>query len=180
MEIVFVRHGVPDYRLCDERKMTQLEKDYAPLTRECIPFIKSQSQLPALSGADIIISSPYTRALQTAEIINRQHRLELFVEHDLREWIADTSGGYIALEERDRRWHEYRSSLKMKIENKGTEYESVHDLKDRVLSVLDKYREFEKVIVVAHFNVLESLLGYQQQGIGCGELRVFQLSDVTR
>ncbi|MGL1067152.1 histidine phosphatase family protein, partial [Vibrio vulnificus] len=29
MEVVFVRHGVPDYSLSDERKMSQLEKDYA-------------------------------------------------------------------------------------------------------------------------------------------------------
>ncbi|MDF4797689.1 histidine phosphatase family protein, partial [Vibrio parahaemolyticus] len=30
MEIIFVRHGVPDFSLADERCMTQLEKDYAP------------------------------------------------------------------------------------------------------------------------------------------------------
>lgn len=33
MEIIFVRHGVPDFSLADERCMTQLEKDYAPLDR---------------------------------------------------------------------------------------------------------------------------------------------------
>ncbi|MGI2961141.1 histidine phosphatase family protein, partial [Vibrio alginolyticus] len=33
MDIVFVRHGVPDFTLADERQMTQLEKDYAPLCR---------------------------------------------------------------------------------------------------------------------------------------------------
>ncbi|CAM2812653.1 MULTISPECIES: histidine phosphatase family protein [Vibrio] len=178
MEIVFVRHGVPDYRLSDERKMTQLEKDYAPITRECIPFIKSQSELPIFLGADIIISSPYTRALQTAEIINRQHRLELFVEHDLREWVADMSGGYIELEERDRRWQEYRSSLKSGRENHNAEYETAHNLKSRVISVLDRYQDFKKVIIVAHFNVLESLLGYQEEGIGCGDLRTFKRSDI--
>lgn len=56
------RHGVPDYRFYDERKMTQLAKDYAAITRKCIPFIQSLSQLPAFLGADIIISSPYNRA----------------------------------------------------------------------------------------------------------------------
>ncbi|WP_413282713.1 histidine phosphatase family protein [Vibrio sp. MA40-2] len=180
MEIVFVRHGVPDYRLSDERKMTQLEKDYAPITRECIPFIKSQSELPVFSDADIIISSPYTRALQTAEIINRQHRLELFVEHDLREWIADMSGGYIELEERDRRWQEYRSSLKSGRECRNAEYETAYNLKSRVISVLERYQDFRKVVIVAHFNVLESLLGFQEEGIGCGDLRIFKLSDVIR
>ncbi|MDB1125020.1 histidine phosphatase family protein [Vibrio algarum] len=179
MEIVFVRHGVPDYRLSDERKMTQLEKDYAPITRECIPFIKSQSQLPAFSGADIIISSPYTRALQTAEIINRKHRLELFVEHDLREWVADLSGGFIELAERDRRWKEYRDALKSGKSINNTAYETADSLQSRVISVLERYRDFKKVVIVAHFNVLESLLGYQERGIGCGEYRIFNVEEFT-
>ncbi len=177
MEIVFVRHGVPDYKLSDERKMTQLEKDYAPITRECIPFIKSQSELSVFSGADIMISSPYTRALQTAEIINRSHGLELFVEHDLREWIADLSGGFIELVERDRRWNEYRYSLKSGKSINNTAYETADSLKSRVVSVLERYQDFKKVVIVAHFNVLESLLGYQEEGIGCGEYRVFNLED---
>ncbi len=112
MEIVFVRHGVPDYSLADERRMTQLEKDYAPLHRDCILFIKSQSESDVFSDAAVIVSSPYTRALQTAELINRKLNLELFVEHDLREWKADLDGGYIDLKERDRRWNEYRSHLR--------------------------------------------------------------------
>ncbi|MDG3085340.1 histidine phosphatase family protein [Vibrio hannami] len=178
MEIVFVRHGVPDYRLSDERKMTQLEKDYAPITRECIPFIKSQSELPAFSGADIIISSPYTRALQTAEIINRRHRLELFVEHDLREWIADLSGGYIELKERDRRWKEYRSFLKGGENPTTVTYETTNNLRSRVINVLKKYRNCNKIVVVAHFNVLESLIGYQENGISCGEIMSFHFEEV--
>ncbi len=39
MEIVFVRYGVPDYSLSDERKMSQLEKDYAPLDRNYLDQI---------------------------------------------------------------------------------------------------------------------------------------------
>ncbi|TOK03265.1 histidine phosphatase family protein, partial [Vibrio parahaemolyticus] len=77
-----------------------------------------------LEKAEVIISSPYTRALQTAEIINRKLGLELFVEHDLREWRADLNGGYVDLQERDRRWLEYRASLKNNAEPNNVPYES--------------------------------------------------------
>ncbi|EPP0982218.1 histidine phosphatase family protein, partial [Vibrio cholerae] len=61
MDIVFVRHGVPDYSLSDERKMSQLEKDYAPLNREYIDELKAIAQDIQLEKAEVIISSPYTR-----------------------------------------------------------------------------------------------------------------------
>ncbi|ALM68832.1 histidine phosphatase super family protein [Vibrio parahaemolyticus SBR10290] len=111
MDIIFVRHGVPDFSLADERCMTQLEKDYAPLDRAYLSELHQKLTNAVFDDAQAIICSPYTRALQTAEILNRRHGFELFVEHDLREWRADTAGGYISLAERDRRWHEYRELL---------------------------------------------------------------------
>lgn len=178
MDIVFVRHGVPDYSLSDERKMGQLEKDYAPLNRDFLPEIHAMAKEIELEKADIILSSPYTRALQTAEIINRTLGLDLFVEHDLREWRADLAGGYITLRERDRRWHEYRDSLKHSTTLPTMPYESVTELNNRAVSVLSRYKHVSKVIVVSHFNVLESLVGYQEVGIECGSYRSFTLGNL--
>jgi len=175
MEIVFVRHGVPDYSLSDKRKMSQLEKDYAPLARDYIHEIHAVAKSLQSEKAEIIISSPYTRALQTAEIINRKLDLELFVEHDLREWRADLSGGYVELQERDRRWGEYRSSLKNATKPQNVSYESWLELRNRAESVLSQYCHFSKVIVVSHFNVFESLAGYQEKGIECGSYRKLTL-----
>ncbi|TOI39062.1 histidine phosphatase family protein [Vibrio parahaemolyticus] len=175
MEVVFVRHGVPDYSLSDERKMSQLEKDYAPLNRDYIHDIHSVAQEIKSKQAEVIISSPYTRALQTAEIINRNLGLELFVEHDLREWRADLTGGYVELQERDRRWAEYRTSLKNDTVSQNVPYESWLALRNRAESVLSRYTRYSKVIVVSHFNVFESLAGYQDKGMECGSYRLLKL-----
>ncbi|MBJ2149194.1 histidine phosphatase family protein [Vibrio sp. IB15] len=172
MEVVFVRHGVPDYSLSDARKMSQLEKDYAPLHRDQIHELHAVAEEIQLEKAEVIISSPYTRALQTAEIINRQLGLELFVEHDLREWRADLEGGYLDLQERDRRWHEYRASLKINAEPNNVPYESWIALRNRAKTVLSRYKHYSKIVVVSHFNVFESLVGYQDSGIGCGSYRL--------
>ncbi|WP_039987419.1 histidine phosphatase family protein [Vibrio owensii] len=171
MDIVFVRHGVPDFTLADERQMTQLEKDYAPLCREHLPVLQERLNHAVFDDADIIISSPYTRALQTAEILNRHRDLPLFVEHDLREWRADKEGGYITLNERDRRWLEYRELLKAGIPMTDNRYEHVDELKARAELVLDLYRQYRKVVVVSHFNVFEALQGFQGVGLSCGEFR---------
>lgn len=171
MDIVFVRHGVPDFTLADERQMTQLEKDYAPLCREHLPELQQKLNHAAFDDADIIISSPYTRTLQTAEILNRHRGLPLFVEHDLREWRADKEGGYITLNERDRRWHEYRELLKAGISMTDSRYEHVEELKARAELVLERYRQYRKVVVVSHFNVFEALQGFQDVGLSCGEFR---------
>ncbi|CAE6926711.1 Histidine phosphatase superfamily (branch 1) [Vibrio sp. B1REV9] len=172
MEIVFVRHGVPDFSLADAREMTQLEKDYAPLSREHASTLKEQLMHPIFDDADIIVSSPYTRALQTAELINRHRGLELFVEHDLREWRADRHGGYIPLKERDQRWHEYRALLKAELPMTDERYEHVDELKARVEAVLTQFKQYKKVIVVSHFNVFEALQGFQHEALSCGEFRV--------
>ncbi|MBF9000538.1 histidine phosphatase family protein [Vibrio nitrifigilis] len=177
MEIIFVRHGIPDYSLCDERKMTQLEKDYAPLNRDGIPAICATAEELRTENAQVIISSPYTRALQTAEILNRSLGLELFVEHDLREWRADLSGGYIELSERDRRWHEHRDTLKHNIHPQDIPYESWMELKARTEKVLRQYNEYSRVVIVSHFNVFESLAGYQEHGLSCGSYRYLKLEE---
>lgn len=44
---------------------------------------------PALAGAQLVLSSPYTRALQTAAEIVRATGLPLAVESDLHELMAD-------------------------------------------------------------------------------------------
>ena len=68
MEIVFIRHGEPDYKPCWERGFVGHGKDLACLTPEGINQAKEVSRNPILNGSELIISSPYTRALQTAAL----------------------------------------------------------------------------------------------------------------
>ena len=155
MEIILVRHAEPDYSLADECQMNQVEKNFAPLTQEGRKAACQLQFLEDFQNADLIISSPYTRALQTASIINQTLKLDLEVEFNLREWLADKSGGYITIAERDRRWDEYRSSEEVS----NPPYETKPELIERSMGVLGKYKQYNKVIVVCHFNVIEAIVG---------------------
>ena len=159
MEIIFVRHAEPDYILADEYKMNQIEKNFAPLTKEGRLAAKELQTHHEFLDADLIVSSPYTRALHTASIINQSLELDLEIEFNLREWLADKEGGYISLKERDRRWEEYRSDEVVL----NPPYESASELVERTRKVLNQYKDYKKVIVVCHFNVIEAIVGKMEE-----------------
>ena len=71
MKIVFIRHGEPDFSEVDSRGFIGQGRDFAPLTKNGINQAEKVSKNPLLNNAQIIISSPYTRALQTAAIISK-------------------------------------------------------------------------------------------------------------
>jgi broad specificity phosphatase PhoE len=61
-----------------------------PLSEEGVRQATQLSSDARLGRAEIIISSPYTRALQTSAILSKEMQLPLIVEYDLREWIPGT------------------------------------------------------------------------------------------
>lgn len=156
MKIFFIRHGKPDYSLSDQRKHTQLEKEFSPLDRKHLYQVEHTANDPHLCHAEIMLSSPYTRALQTAEILNRRLQLPLFVEYDLHEWKADLSGQYLPLAERDCRWEEYKARKGIYPHGETREWETCDSVWRRVRSVLLQYRTYHSIIVVCHWNVIVS------------------------
>jgi len=94
MKIYMIRHGVPDYTYVDEHNFIGHGNDLAPLDKDYIGEVINTSKDKRLKNAEIIISSPYTRALQTAAIISRENDLDIVVEPDLREWEPDLTYQY--------------------------------------------------------------------------------------
>lgn len=91
MEIVLIRHGQPDYTPCDERGFIGHGRSLAPLSPLGVSQAEKTGKDPALKDVKLIVSSPLTRALQTAAIISRETGIPLTVEVDLREWEPDVT-----------------------------------------------------------------------------------------
>lgn len=68
--LYLVRHGQPDYSGLQERGMFGFGRDLAPLSPLGIQQAEKSAKDPRLKQAERIVSSPYTRALQTAQIIS--------------------------------------------------------------------------------------------------------------
>lgn len=67
-----IRHGEPTYKPIDERRFIGHGRDLAPLTENGIKGVKETALDNRLKNCEIIVSSPYTRALQTAAILSKE------------------------------------------------------------------------------------------------------------
>jgi len=67
---ILVRHGEPRYDEVLQRHYFGMGYDLGKLTENGIAQAEKRAKDPIFDGADLIISSPYTRALQTAAIIS--------------------------------------------------------------------------------------------------------------
>lgn len=150
MKIVFIRHGEPDYTGVTNRKFIGHGMDLAPLTEEGKKQAQMVSQADALNDAELIVSSPYTRALQTAAIISKNRNLNIEVELDLHEWLPDLSYTFSS----DNLVIEAARLLRS---NKGIcpaaspiQYEELSAIFYRANAVLKKYLGYKKIAVVAH------------------------------
>jgi uncharacterized phosphatase len=84
-----IRHGETDWSLNDMYQLKGEYRDLPSLTPIGIKQTVDLSKDIRLEKAEFILSSPYTRALQTAAILSKNINLDITVEYDLREWQPD-------------------------------------------------------------------------------------------
>lgn len=165
--IYFVRHGETQYDLAEARKLKGGMRDLVPLTA------KGREQALAaaeqLRGLPIsrIITSPMTRAMETAHIIAREMGLSLTVEFDLHEWMPDLSHSY------DSTRYALEQSAEMQAlggewpSGETRSWEPLSRLRDRVRWVLARYQGNEPIAVVTHGTLIYAMTG---QKIATGQV----------
>ena len=165
--IVFLRHSEPDYSSVRERKYIGHGLDLAHLTENGIKTAENVSLDNRLDNAEIIISSPYTRALQTASIISKNRQLDIKVEVDLHEWMPDITFQYSSKEESVK-------ASELCTKHKGVcpndaeiKFENLLNVFNRVKNVLLRYRKYNKIIVVTHVVVMRQF-SYSHEIPFCG------------
>lgn len=149
-KIILVRHGEPDYSYVRERGFKGHGIDLAQLTPKGIEQAKAVAKDSRLDGAQLIIASPYTRALQTAAIISKERLLDISIEVDLHEWMPDLSFNF-------KSELEVRTAGEELISYKGTYtdadakgWEKLSSVADRSFNCLKRYLNYDKIIVVCH------------------------------
>ena len=167
---ILIRHGKPDYSKIEQKGFMGHGCDLAFLSKEGIVQAKNVSNNKLLEGADILISSPYTRCMQTASIISNKINLPIIGELDLHEWLPDLTYTY-----KDSKTvkDNYHKAINDYINNQITsnEYESIYSVQIRVLKTLKKYLEYQKVIVVTHGGVMYSLTNNHYPHCGIEEIK---------
>lgn len=166
MEVVLVRHGEPTYDDIRPWGNVGLGYELGRLTDLGIMQAEEVSKEIDLENADLIISSPYTRALQTAAIISKNNGLDVVVETNLHEWLWDITfkfEGDVADS-----YNEYIKSKGIRTSDSKYNFEEYETIKTRVYEVLEPYKHLEKVIVVCHGIVISAFTHFNDLIEHCG------------
>lgn len=169
-----VRHGEAAYDLAHQRRLVGARRELVPLTP------KGRAQLEELAndlqgaGADLIVTSPITRALESAAILSRRLDLPIQVEFDLHEWLPDLTFTYDRPEIVSDAYHEMKAMGGEWPLGERQNWEPLSLVSKRVLATLQRYLHIQAVIVVCHGVVIESLAGVE---ISVGTYQAFELVD---
>jgi broad specificity phosphatase PhoE len=163
---ILVRHGEPRYDEVLERGYFGQGYDLGKLTDRGVSQAEQRALDPLLKGAEIIVSSPYTRALQTAAIISRITNIPLAVENDLHEWMPDTTFKFEL--DAGNAFDEYLSHKGIRNSKTLYHWESYDFLRKRVLKALEPYKHYQKIIVVCHGIVMSTLTRFDDVIEHCG------------
>ena len=156
-----IRHGEADYSQMMEKGFFGFGRDFAPLSKIGIEQVEKAAKDERLKTAQIIVSSPYTRALQTAAIISRETGLKICVEADLHEWIPDKTNQYKTSEEAFALAKEFYENKGLYPKGQQLKWETLDEVRKRMQRVAEKYAGYEKVIFVGHSMMFEALTGIE-------------------
>lgn len=175
MKLYLIRHGETNWHLVSERGVKGMAASLAPLT----PLGRLQIETIAadfrLDEAEAILCSSYARALESAALLSRKLNKPLYVEYDLHEWLpqkdplVDIDANLL---------QEASEGLQRELEKhtppEHVPWESLAEVRSRVIEVLKRYEHFSTLIVVSHAVVISSLMGVQR-GIDHAEIVSLEL-----
>ncbi len=167
----FVRHGAPDYSERNTKIYQGFGVNLARLSEKGVQQIKETAKDERLQGADIILSSPYTRALQTASILSKELGVDIVIETDLYEWLANKNFIYEDDETAERFYLEYEKNQGEYPAGEEALWENAKSIRERVLNVLKKYTNYKRVIVACHGMMIQATT--EGKHPKCGEIVEF-------
>ena len=80
-QFILVRHANPDYTLSEKEGYS---KDIAPLSEAGVEQARNLSKDTIFDNADVLLSSPFTRAKETAMYISLEKDLLIYIENNLK------------------------------------------------------------------------------------------------
>lgn len=163
VNLFFVRHGDTDYRQVESRGVRGWATSFAPLTPLGRLQIDTIARDYRLQEAQAIVCSSYARALESAARLSRELNKPLYVEYDLHEWLPQKD----SLADLDPRLlhranEQLRRQMQGSLEAGDVPWESLLEVRQRVVSVLNRYRHINSIVVVTHAVVISALAGMER------------------
>lgn len=176
--VFLVRHGEPDGSQIDAEGWWGAVRDLASLTADGVEQAKAVGRELRQVGANRIVASPMTRALQTASLIAAETQLPLTaVEFDLREWLPDSTLSWRSLADVMVQANDFEECQGEWPPGETRLWEPNSAVRRRALAALQRQAadDPEPFIAVCHGGVIRALTGHRNNA-HC-EVRV--LDDLT-
>lgn len=158
--IYLLRHGETDWSQVNGRHWIGLANDLAPLTDQGRQQAADAALRIATLRPAVLLTSPMTRALETAGIISRRVGIDPIVNIDLREWLPDEGMAWSSFEE-------VQVAYAAMIEGAGadegpstTPWETLAEVRSRALRALLPFMtRDDPVVAVCHEVLIHALTG---------------------
>jgi len=155
MHLVMIRHGEPDYSFTEGKGFKGPGRELAPLSKLGVEQAERVALDPRLEGSQLIISSPYPRALQTAAIISRVTGLKIEVAFDLFEWLIDTTYENKDIQDTMAAVREISAFKGVRSPGARLHWEGYDQVAERAYAALRPYMHYDKVIVACHAYIIK-------------------------
>ena len=150
--LYFVRHGEADYNLIDwVNAHPDVRNNLTVTGREQAACCSKEL---ALTAIDVIYCSEFPRARQTAEIINQHFNVPI-----VQDALINETGAFAFEGKPTSAWHKVQVPDRLTALVPGCE--SFHEMKQRLISFLDKMRKIsaERIVVVSHEEPIQIMVG---------------------
>lgn len=157
MKVYLIRHSEPDFSQVDQAGYTGLARDLTRLTPKGIKIADKAAQSPIFNEVQMMLISPYTRTMQTAQEFLKYHQLPNQVELLLHEWRPDKSGKRdVTSEQLALAYNDYLDGT----HTSDLDFETREEVMTRVNSVLDRYKDkYDCIACVTHGGVMTQYTG---------------------
>lgn len=156
----FIRHGEMDFAQANTKIYRDAGFNLLPLSETGRAQIKAAAQDARLREAELILTSPFGRTMHSAAILSKELGLEIAVETDLHEWMADgRTFAWLPQEEAEVCYRQLTGHHGEHPAGQSPAWESAAQMKRRVFAVLDRYAQRRCVIVCCHGTLMQYVLG---------------------
>ena len=159
MKVYLIRHAEPQYEQVTEAGYVGYGRDLGALTDAGIQMAQTAALDPMWSQVQLVLSSPYTRALQTTLELVRDTPIPVKVALGLHEWRPDVTGRELANDQQAiQAYQVYIANHRQLSPASPLHYETGAQVKTRVKKVLDRYKAYDCIACVTHGEVIRQFV----------------------
>lgn len=167
--VAFIRHGEIDRGALERFGLTYsgARFDFVPLSAGGVRQAEHAAEALAAACPRLVLTSPYTRTLQTAGILSRHLGCPLIVDLRLHDWLPVRDGTSAitptVVEEKAEEYERWAAGGPLPPDRT---WETTDDMRARLLSAVQAHLHLSPLVVVTHEAPIQSLIGPSKVALG--------------